>query len=122
MTSLTLGQPIGSSFPRVASWPHLRHLQLHRITDEFAEDQWGALTRLPELKHFAFGLAEEQSVLRIPPGLQLPQVKTLSILNPARRPASDMSHLLGAALPAFPGLRNSSFTACSTHPSTSPPW
>ncbi|MGW7639037.1 NACHT domain-containing protein [Streptomyces decoyicus] len=105
LNSLTLGQPVGSSFAGVASWPHLRHIQLHRITDDFAEDQWRALTRLPELKHFAFGLSEEQSVLRIPPGLQLPQVKTLSILNPARRPASDMSHLLGAALPAFPGLQ-----------------
>lgn len=105
LNDLTLGQPIGSSFTRVASWPRLKHIQLARISYEFAEYQWRALTHLPELEHFAFGLAEERDTLRIPPGLQLPQVKILSILNPARRRASHLSHLLEAALPAFPGVR-----------------
>ncbi|MGW7576803.1 NACHT domain-containing protein [Streptomyces sp. NPDC054765] len=105
LTGLTLGQPIGSSFTQVASWPRLRHLRLPRITDEFAEDQWGALAGLSELADFAFGPAEEQATLRIPPGLQVPHVHTLSILNPARRPASDLSDLLEAVLPAFPGVR-----------------
>ncbi|MFI2190212.1 NACHT domain-containing protein [Streptomyces sioyaensis] len=105
LMSLTLGHPIGSSFTRVASWPHLRYLQLRRITDEFAEEQWHALTRLSELEDFSFGLAEKRAALRLPPGLRLPQVKTLCILNPARRPAADLSHMLDAVLPAFPNVQ-----------------
>ncbi|MFI0908510.1 NACHT domain-containing protein [Streptomyces sioyaensis] len=104
LKSLTLGQPIGSSFTRVASWPHLRHIALQRITDEFAEEQWHALARLSELEDFSFGLAEKRAALRLPSGLRLPQVKTLSILNVARRPAADLSHMLATVLPAFPGV------------------
>ncbi|WP_086720455.1 NACHT domain-containing protein, partial [Streptomyces angustmyceticus] len=105
LTGLALGQPIGADFTRVTSWPRLESIQLLRISNEFAEEQWHALTRLSRLKRFSFGLAEDHVPLRVPPDLRLPQVETLSLLNPARRPASDLSHTLETVLPAFPGVR-----------------
>ncbi|UKY51917.1 NACHT domain-containing protein [Streptomyces inhibens] len=105
LTSLTLQMPIGSECSRVTAWPHLQHLRLERITQDFGEAQWCALTRLPKLEHFEFG-ADSQGILRVPPGLQLPQVKDLSILNFSRHPASDLSQMLRTTLPAFPGLQS----------------
>ncbi|MFE1771799.1 NACHT domain-containing protein [Streptomyces sp. NPDC059008] len=105
LVNLTLGHPIGSAFTQVTSWPGLRRLQLQRITDDFAEEEWRALGHLTELEFLSFGLAEESTALRIPAGLELPQVKHLSLLNWPRLPASDLADVLRTALPAFPGVR-----------------
>ncbi|MFG2490058.1 NACHT domain-containing protein [Streptomyces caniferus] len=106
LTGLVLGQPIGSAFTRVTSWPRLETVQLQRISEGFAEDQWRALTRLPLLRDFLFGLDNASVSLRIPPGLRVPQVTSLSVLNTARRPAAELSHTLETVLPAFPGVRS----------------
>lgn len=121
LTTLTLGPPIGSGFTRVTSWPRLERLQLHRISSDFAEDQWRALTRLTALKDFSFGLAEGSTALRIPPGLRLPPVETLGILNPERRPAGELSHALKSALPAFPRVRTIQIYGVIDAPITLPP-
>ncbi|MYX11544.1 NACHT domain-containing protein [Streptomyces sp. SID8375] len=102
---LTLTRPVGAEFTGVTRWPRLRILQLQRLTHDFGEDQWSALASLSKLEHFSFGLAEEGVSLHLPDGLQLPQVKTLGIINTARLPVPGMSRLLASALPAFPGVR-----------------
>ncbi|MEU9113323.1 NACHT domain-containing protein [Streptomyces sp. NPDC048483] len=105
LTKLHLGERIGTDFRRVTTWPQLNAIQLRRIAEDFTDNQWQALTHLTELEHFSFGLDTEGAPLRIPYGLQLPQVKTLSLLNTDRRPVSELSRILRAALPAFPGIR-----------------
>ncbi|MGW1377943.1 NACHT domain-containing protein [Streptomyces sp. NPDC002446] len=105
LSHLTLGQPIGAEFTDLAPWPQLRSIQMHHITDAFAEDQWQALASLSKLEAFSFGVVDEDATLRIPRGLRLPQVKTLSILNSSRHPATHVRHVLDSALPAFPGVR-----------------
>ncbi|MFF3542200.1 NACHT domain-containing protein [Streptomyces platensis] len=105
LSHLTLHGHVGTEFTGITRWPRLRHVQLHRLTHDFGADQWHALASLSELEDFAFGPAEEGGPLHLPAGLQLPQVKTLSILNDAHLPLSEMSRLLSAALPAFPGVR-----------------
>lgn len=102
---LTLGAPLGAAFTGLARWPGLRNIQLPRLTEDFAEEQWGELTSLSSLETFSFGVADDGLTLHIPAGLQLPQVKTLSILNNARQPAPRLSALLASVLPAFPNVR-----------------
>ncbi|MFG2290582.1 NACHT domain-containing protein [Streptomyces sp. NPDC048595] len=104
LSHLTLGQPIGAEFTDLASWHQMRSVQMHRITDDFAEEQWDALASLGELEAFSFGLADEDVTLRIPRGLRLPQVKTLSVLTSSRHPATHLRHVLDSVLPAFPGV------------------
>ncbi|WP_326619296.1 NACHT domain-containing protein [Streptomyces decoyicus] len=104
LTHLSLGMPIGSEGTQVTAWPHLQYLRLELTTQDFGEAQWRALTHLSELEHLAFG-AESRGALRVPPEVQLPQVKILSVLNIPRHPASDLSRMLRRLLPAFPGLR-----------------
>ncbi|MFI9051829.1 NACHT domain-containing protein [Streptomyces sp. NPDC053427] len=105
LTRLVVDEPIGPAANRVTSWPRLQYVQLRRLSEDFAEAQWQALAGLTELEDFSFGLAVEGAALRIPPGLQLPQVTTLSLLNTDRRPVSELSRILRSALPAFPGAR-----------------
>ncbi|REK85379.1 NACHT domain-containing protein [Streptomyces inhibens] len=105
LSHLTLSRPIGVEFAGLTPWPDMRSIYLQRITDDFAEDQWGELASLSALEHFSFGMADEEATLHTPPGLQLPQVKTLSMLNIPRHPESCLSHMLSAALPVFPGVR-----------------
>ncbi|MGF6944338.1 hypothetical protein BKA18_004191 [Streptomyces auratus] len=102
---LALGLPLGSAFTGLERWPHMQSLHLQRLTEGFAEEQWGELAALNSLDTLSFGVADAEVTLRIPAGLQLPQVKTLSILNNARQPAPRLSTLLTSALPAFPGVR-----------------
>ncbi|MGD3106651.1 NACHT domain-containing protein [Streptomyces sp. YGL11-2] len=104
LTHLVLGQRIRPDFTRIASWPRLQGMQLQRLTDDFAEDQWRALCDLTELEDFSFGLAEGESGLCVPPGLALPQVKNLSLLNPARHSPAELTAQLRTTLPAFPGV------------------
>ncbi|GGU92917.1 ATP-binding protein [Streptomyces albospinus] len=104
LTHLVLGQRIRPDFTRIASWPGLKGMQLQRLTDDFAEDQWRALCDLTELEDFSLGLAEGESGLCVPPGLTLPQVKNLSLLNPARRSPTELTEQLRTALPAFPAV------------------
>ncbi|MFC9232496.1 hypothetical protein ACFTZI_26615 [Streptomyces decoyicus] len=105
LNHLFLGQPSGVEFTSVTRWPQLRTLQLDHIPDDFDERQWNALASLKELERFAFGLGAEGGTLHLPPGLRLPQVRTLEIFNSTRRPGSDLSCLLSSALPTFPGVR-----------------
>ncbi|MFD3422504.1 NACHT domain-containing protein [Streptomyces decoyicus] len=102
---LFLGRPSGVEFTSVTRWPQLRTLQLGHIPDDFDERQWNALASLEELERFVFGLGAEGGTLHLPPGLRLPQVRTLEIFNSTPRPGSDLSCLLSSALPAFPGVR-----------------
>ncbi|MCF3175493.1 NACHT domain-containing protein [Streptomyces sioyaensis] len=102
---LTLGAPLGAAFTGLARWPGLRHINLQRLTEDFAEEQWGELTSLSSLETLSFGVADDEVTLRIPTGLRLPQVTTLNILNGARQSAPRLSTLLTSALPAFPGVR-----------------
>ncbi|MEU7434422.1 NACHT domain-containing protein [Streptomyces sioyaensis] len=102
---LSLGAPLGAAFTGLARWPRLRSLQLQRLTDGFGKEQWGELTSLSSLETFSFGVADEGVTLRIPAGLRIPQVKTLSILNVARQSAPHLSTRLTSVLPAFPGVR-----------------
>ncbi|MEU8917679.1 NACHT domain-containing protein [Streptomyces libani] len=106
LREVALNLPVGTEFTGITRWPHIQRMQLQRLTHDFGENQWGALASLSELEHFWFGPAEEGVTLHLPDGLQLPQVKTLSIINTARLPVPGMSHLLASALPAFPGVRN----------------
>ncbi|MFD5398660.1 NACHT domain-containing protein [Streptomyces sp. NPDC127097] len=105
LNHMTLSRSVGAEFTGITRWPHLRGIQLPRLSDDFGEDQWGALASLSELEDFSFGLAREGGPLHLPAGLRIPQVKTLSLLNAAHLPLSEMSRLLRAALPAFPGVR-----------------
>ncbi|QHC26141.1 NACHT domain-containing protein [Streptomyces sp. GS7] len=105
LVHLSLGQRIHPDFTRIASWPRLTSMQLRHLTDDFAEDQWRALCDLTELEDFSFGLAEGENGLRVPPGLALPQVKKLSLLNLARRSPAELTEQLRTALPAFPDVR-----------------
>ncbi|RXS83894.1 NACHT domain-containing protein, partial [Streptomyces sp. TM32] len=102
---LGLGLPLGSAFTGLERWPHMQSLHLQRLTKGFAEEQWGELASLNSLDTLSFGVADDGVTLRVPAGLQLPQVKTLSILNNARQPAPHLSTLLTSVLPAFPGVR-----------------
>ncbi|MCX4639584.1 NACHT domain-containing protein [Streptomyces platensis] len=102
---LTLSLPVGAEFTGITRWPRIRGMQLQRLTHGFGANQWDALASLSELEDFSFGLAEEGTPLHRPAGLQLPQVKTLSLINVERLPLSEMGRLLRTALPAFPGVR-----------------
>ncbi|MFF4699754.1 NACHT domain-containing protein [Streptomyces chattanoogensis] len=104
LTFLTIWQPIGADVAHLTSWPRLEYLQLRRISGDFDEEGWQVLTNLADLHDFSFGLDAEGDALRIPPGLQLPQVKTLSLLNTDKRPAPELTRILRAALPAFPHI------------------
>ncbi|QRX93606.1 NACHT domain-containing protein [Streptomyces noursei] len=105
LTTLVLGQRILPDFSRLTSWPGLKVIQLQRMTDAFATERWRALSLLDSLETFSFGLAEGETSPGIPPGLQLPQVKRLSLLNTGRRSLTEFSELLRSALPAFPNIR-----------------
>ncbi|MFE1173465.1 NACHT domain-containing protein [Streptomyces sp. NPDC058773] len=102
---MALTQPVGAEFDGITRWPRMQSIQLPRLTHDFGAAEWRALASLSELENFSFGLSEEGVPVHLPAGLQLPQVKTLSILNPARLPVSELSRLLSAAVPAFPGVR-----------------
>ncbi|ARF56763.1 NACHT domain-containing protein [Streptomyces gilvosporeus] len=104
LSLLLLGQPVGADFRGGTTWPQLEYLQLRRIAEDFVEGQWQSLKYLPYLEGFSFGLDTEGAALRLPPGLRLPQVKTLTLLNTDSRPISELSRILNAALPAFPGI------------------
>ncbi|AZS73402.1 ATP-binding protein [Streptomyces lydicus] len=106
LSQLTLHGPVGAEFTGITRWPRIRSMQLRRLTHDFGADQWEELASLSELEDFSFGLAAEGVPLRLPAGLRLPQVKTLSITNTAHLQLPEMSRLLRAALPAFPGVRN----------------
>ncbi|MGW2628413.1 NACHT domain-containing protein [Streptomyces chattanoogensis] len=121
LTTLILWQPIGTDAIHLTSWPRLRLLQLRRISENFAEEEWQVLANLTELRDFAFGLDAEGDALRIPVGLQLPQVKTLSLLNTDKRPAPELTRILRAALPAFPGIRKLQVYGMTDAPITLPP-
>ncbi|MFG2865862.1 NACHT domain-containing protein [Streptomyces sioyaensis] len=103
---LTLGAPLGAAFTGLTRWPRMRSIHLQRLTEDFGEEQWDELTSLSLLERFSFGLADDGVTLRIPAGLQLPQVKTLGILNGARQSAPRLSTLLASVLPVFPNVRN----------------
>ncbi|MFJ3953613.1 NACHT domain-containing protein [Streptomyces libani] len=105
LREVILNWPVGAEFTGITRWPRIRDIQLLRLTHDFGENQWSALASLSELEHFSFGLAEEGVTLHLPDGLQLPQVKTLSVINTARLPVSAMSRMLSSALPAFPSVR-----------------
>ncbi|WP_414507240.1 NACHT domain-containing protein [Streptomyces sp. NEAU-L66] len=105
LSHLTLSRPVGAEFTDITRWPRIRDIQLLRLTHDFGEDQWGALASLSELEYFSFGLAEDGVTLHMPDGLRLPQVKTLSFVNAARLPMTEMNRMLSTALPAFPGIR-----------------
>ncbi|MFF4955272.1 NACHT domain-containing protein [Streptomyces chattanoogensis] len=105
LTRLAIEQPIGADFTHAMSWPRLNFLQLRHMTEDFAENEWHTLAGFSELEHFVFSRKAEGGPLRIPSGLQLPQVKTLQILNLDRCPVSELSRILKSALPAFPGIQ-----------------
>ncbi|MGW8974703.1 NACHT domain-containing protein [Streptomyces platensis] len=105
LSDLYLNGPVGAEFTGITRWPRISNIQLRRLTHGFGTDQWNALASLSELKQFTFGLAEEGVPLQLPACLRLPQVKTLGVLNAKRLPLSEMSRVLHAALPAFPGVR-----------------
>ncbi|WP_419836862.1 NACHT domain-containing protein [Streptomyces bugieae] len=105
LTFLGLGQPLGNEFVGLASRPSLRTLSLPRLTDGFGEEQWAELAALPELRWLSVGLASDEVwSLDLPPGVRLPQVTTLDLVNPARLSAARLSVLLETLLPAFPCL------------------
>ncbi|MFH9229294.1 NACHT domain-containing protein [Streptomyces lydicus] len=106
LTDLSLGRPVGAECAGLAAWPRLRSLQLPRLTDGFGEDQWRELASLPELHSLSLGLASDEVSLHVPPGLRLPQVRALVLLNMARVPVPRLGAALRAALPAFPHLRS----------------
>ncbi|MFB6441054.1 NACHT domain-containing protein [Streptomyces sp. NPDC056411] len=105
LETLLVGHPVAAGFGALRHWPRLRILQLRSLDAACAEGAWGALTDVPGLEEFAFGLAPGETALRIPPGLRLPQVTTLSAINMTRGPLADLSRSVRAALPAFPALR-----------------
>ncbi|GAA3160757.1 MULTISPECIES: NACHT domain-containing protein [Streptomyces] len=104
LTHLTLGAPLGTAFSRATAWPLLSRIQLRRLSSKFGEEQWEILTRLPELTDFTFGV-HDNAPLRLPAGLQLPQVTTLSLVNDERDPEAALTARLRTALPHFPGVR-----------------
>ncbi|ANZ17079.1 large ATP-binding protein [Streptomyces noursei ATCC 11455] len=105
LTTLVLGQRILPDFSRLTSWPGLKHIQFQRITDAFAAERWQALSLLDNLESFSFGLAEGETSLGIPSGLQLPRVEILSLLNTGRRSPTEFAEQLRTALRAFPNIR-----------------
>ncbi|MFE3775173.1 NACHT domain-containing protein [Streptomyces sp. NPDC059122] len=99
---------VGARIPdlaRLTTWPGLKNLQLRHLPGDFTADQWRSLSRLDRLEDFSFGLAGGETSFRIPPGVRLPQVKTLSLINTEKRPLLEFGALLPAALPAFPDVR-----------------
>ncbi|WP_328731797.1 NACHT domain-containing protein [Streptomyces caniferus] len=104
LATLILEHPIEAGFSALRHWSQLRVLQLRSLSGAFTDDAWDALAHLPGLEEFAFGLTAGET-LRIPTGLRLPQVTTLSAINAARGPLADLSRSVHAALPAFPALR-----------------
>nr|WP_324604624.1 NACHT domain-containing protein [Streptomyces sp. NRRL S-337] len=105
LTFLALGAPLGAEFTGLTSWPSLRTLHLPRLTEAFGEDQWAELASLAELRWLSVGLASDEVwSLDLPPGVRLPQVTTLELVNPARVSAARLSVLLETLLPAFPCL------------------
>ncbi|KPC65975.1 NACHT domain-containing protein [Streptomyces chattanoogensis] len=121
LTFLALWQPIGTDAAHLASWPRLKYLQLRRLSETFAEEEWHVLTHLTELQEFSFGLDTEGDALRIPPGLQLPQVETLSLLNTDKRPSRELTRILRTALPAFPHIRKLQLFGMTNAPIDLPP-
>ncbi|MFE6691385.1 NACHT domain-containing protein [Streptomyces sp. NPDC057743] len=104
LTNLALGEHIPTDLTRLAAWPRLKSLQLRQLPGDIAPDQWHTLSRLDSLEDFSFGLAEGAGPLRIPEGLRLPQVTTLSLINTMQSPLPEFGELLRSALPAFPGV------------------
>ncbi|KUL52640.1 ATP-binding protein, partial [Streptomyces sp. NRRL F-4489] len=104
LTTLLIGQRILPDLTRLTSWPGLRSLRLQRITDDLTRDDWHTLSRLDNLETFAFGLAEGETSLTLPPGFQLPQVKTFDLINTEPRPLPEFGELLRTILPAFPQI------------------
>ncbi|MFG2210712.1 NACHT domain-containing protein [Streptomyces sp. NPDC048638] len=105
LTSLVISGPVGAEFANASSWPQLEFVQLRRLAEDFREEQWQTLASLSKLKEFSFGLATEGGPLHIPPGLRLPKVEKLSLLNTDKRPVPELIRILRAALPAFPNIR-----------------
>ncbi|SEE60641.1 hypothetical protein SAMN05428954_3166 [Streptomyces sp. 2112.3] len=105
LTSLILGHPVEAGFSALRHWQQLSALQLRSLTGAFTDGAWDTLAHLPGLEDFSFGLAAGETALRIPTGLRLPQVTTLSAINTAHGPLAELSHSVAAALPAFPALR-----------------
>ncbi|MEU5306069.1 NACHT domain-containing protein [Streptomyces noursei] len=105
LSTLVLGQRIHPALTHLTTWPRLEEVQLQRLTEDFGESHWHALSLLGKLERFSFGLAEGETALDIPPGLRIPQVSTLSVLNTGRRPLTEFAELLRTALPAFPHIR-----------------
>ncbi|WP_260636437.1 NACHT domain-containing protein [Streptomyces angustmyceticus] len=104
LSTLLVEDPVEAGCSALRHWPELTVLQLRSLTEAFPDDAWDALAGLPRLEEFAFGLAAGQT-LRIPTGLRLPQVTTLSAINAARGPLAGLSRAVATALPAFPALR-----------------
>ncbi|MFB6537412.1 hypothetical protein ACFU90_32465 [Streptomyces noursei] len=100
---LALGQPVGADFT-LDCWPGLSRVQLRSLAGGFGERQWHALSRLTNLESFSFGLAEGEPALKIPPGLGLPQVKSLGLLNTGHRSSAEFSGIMRTALPVFPRI------------------
>ncbi|MER6309060.1 NACHT domain-containing protein [Streptomyces sp. NPDC001657] len=122
LTFLGLGQPLGTELAGLASWPGLRYLYLPRLTAAFGEDQWAELAALPELRWLSMGLASDEVwSLDLPPGVRLPQVTTLDLVNPAQVSAARLSVLLETLLPAFPHLRELHLYGAIDAPITLPP-
>ncbi|WEB41145.1 NACHT domain-containing protein [Streptomyces yunnanensis] len=107
LTTLILGDQ--RTFPdlaRVPTWPRLNEIYLRNLPGELGEDQWHALSLLSDLRSFNFSLGWGETALRIPSGLRLPQVETLSFLNDPGRPPKELTEQLRAALPAFPRVQS----------------
>ncbi|MEW1754221.1 NACHT domain-containing protein [Streptomyces angustmyceticus] len=120
LDTLLIEGPVEAGFCALRHWPELRILQLRSLTEAFPDDAWDALAHLPGLEEFAFGLAAGQT-LRIPAGLRLPQVTTLSAINVARGPLAGLSRAVAAALPAFPALRTLQLYGLTGGPVALPP-
>ncbi|MGW1838457.1 NACHT domain-containing protein [Streptomyces sp. NPDC002067] len=104
LTRLSLNAPLGTAFSEITAWPDLAALQLRRLTADFGEEQWLAVAQRRALTDFTFGV-HDNAPLRIPAGLQLPQVTHLNLVNDTKSPAANLSALLSAALPHFPSIR-----------------
>ncbi|MFJ5595503.1 NACHT domain-containing protein [Streptomyces noursei] len=103
LTLLGLGarQPL-PDLARLQSWPHLENVQLLNYTTELREDQWHALSLLAGLRNLSLKLAKDESSLRIPQGLQLPQVHTLGLHNGPCLSPEEVTKQLRTVLPALP--------------------
>ncbi|MFJ9415427.1 NACHT domain-containing protein [Streptomyces sp. NPDC101227] len=121
LKTLILWHPVGSDFTHVASWPYVTHLQLRRMADDFTGDQWRALAGLATLESLSLGLETGGSGPHVPPGLQLPQVNELSLLNTHHRPVPELLRILHTVLPAFPHLRKLQLYGMTGDPITLPP-